>query len=790
MPPNPTSTDSSTRAADLAKRQEVIQTQMDSLAENFHKRLDFLFAENKHLSNHVDAKFDHLERQITASQKQFETLTSTITALRKQVSSSIPAAQSLDTPDSTSQNRQVSSDINSDIKPAAVLTEEDLLRSSNVRVRLPSPPSFSGSERPRTDPRDHVFNLNLWLGTIPEHQKLSYAANTLLGVARKEWRTRSASAPQSYATFCNWLVQRFEIVDISEKARQKIRDAIQSGRYSNLDAYCELFINAQADLGLNHDEELISPFIAVLRLEAAANELRIRRPSSLSEAIRIAQSLRSKTGSVQSRIRPDRHPPTSRGIPSPTSSAQHANSASLSSDTSKSKLTSEERDRINALGGCVYCRKMDHKVTACPTRPKQSRTVHLSTISASCLPSVTQPQATSPDSAALHVVCVKRQQRPWLTHQVSAHSKSVMDAMIPATLLLDTGAETDFVSVQLCQRANIPTRRLSEPQSVTLAIDKTAVVHSEATVTLTLHSNPLITITRVFLVAPINPDLILGTPFLHSCNATLNFSTGAITFSLPPPLDRPVPGLATIQANTMFDDAKSDPDKFHHKDATGMSLVRHFRNTVFRSSLPLRLPPPRDISHEINLLPGTSPVYRKPYRLSPAEQRELRRQIDDYLKAGFLRQSNSPFGAPVLFAKKLDGCLRLCLEYRALIAVTVKDKTPLPHSDDLINHTAGSTIFTKLDLRSAFHQLLIRPSDIPQSAITTIFGNYEWLIMPFGMANSPSSWQAIVNSIFRDLLGDYVVVYLDDILIYSKTRESPTHHVTECWNVFRNINFM
>ena len=210
---------------------------MDSLAENVHKRLDSFFAENKHLSNHIDAKFDHLERQKTASQKQFETLTSTITALRKQVSSSIPAAQSLDTPDSTSQNRQVSSDINSDIKPAAVLTEEDLLRSSNVRVRLPSPPSFSGSERPRTDPRDYVFSLNLWLGTIPEHQKLSYAAITLLGVARKEWRTRSASAPPSYATFCNWLVQRFEIVDISEKARQKIRDAIQSGRYSNLDAY-------------------------------------------------------------------------------------------------------------------------------------------------------------------------------------------------------------------------------------------------------------------------------------------------------------------------------------------------------------------------------------------------------------------------------------------------------------------------------------------------------------------------------------------------------------------------
>ena len=149
------------------------------------------------------------------------------------------------------------------------------------------------------------------------------------------------------------------------------------------------------------------------------------------------------------------------------------------------------------------------------------------------------------------------------------------------------------------------------------------------------------------------------------------------------------------------------------------------------------------------------------------------------VKSMIISRLVSSFGAPVLFAKKPDGSLRLCLDYRALNAVTVKDKTPVPHSDDLINHTAGSTIFTKLDLRSAFHQLLIRPSDIPKSAITTIFGNYEWLVMPFDMANSPSSWQAIVNSIFCDLLGDYVVVYLDDILIYSKTRESHIHHVTE-----------
>ena len=112
-------------------------------------------------------------------------------------------------------------------------------------------------------------------------------------------------------------------------------------------------------------------------------------------------------------------------------------------------------------------------------------------------------------------------------------------------------------------------------------------------------------------------------------------------------------------------------------------------------------------------------------------QAELSRQLKDYLDAGYIRPSNSPYGAPVIFAKKQNGSLRLYLDYRCLNAITIPDKTPVPHADDLINHTAGASIFTKLDLRNAFHQLLIRPEDVPKSAINTMFGNFEWLVMPF-----------------------------------------------------------
>jgi len=306
-------------------------------------------------------------------------------------------------------------------------------------------------------------------------------------------------------------------------------------------------------------------------------------------------------------------------------------------------------------------------------------------------------------------------------------------------------------------------------QTVSLAINSTLVLDSEANVTF-LPSSPKVTITRTFLVAPISPDIILGPPFLHDYNPKIDFITGNIEFRLQSSKLADASGstahLSAITTSTIFEDAASDPAIFHHDDEAAMQLVGKFRDTVFRRSLPLQLPPQRDIYHAINLTTGAKPPYCGSYRLSPPEQQELQRQLHDYLQAGFLRPSNSQYGAPVLFVKKPDGSLRLFLDYRALNAVTIKDKTPVPNADDLINHTAGAKIFSKFDLRSAFHQLLIRPDDIPKSAITTIFGNYEWVVMPFGMANAPSSWQAVVNSIFRDILGIYVVVYLDDILVY------------------------
>ncbi|KAL5838964.1 hypothetical protein ACOSQ4_011572 [Xanthoceras sorbifolium] len=197
---------------------------------------------------------------------------------------------------------------------------------------------------------------------------------------------------------------------------------------------------------------------------------------------------------------------------------------------------------------------------------------------------------------------------------------------------------------------------------------------------------------------------------------------------------------------------------------------------VFPEELP-GLPPSREIEFCINLVPGAQPISTTPYRMAPAELVELRKQLGELLEKGFIRESTSPWGAPVLFAKKADGSLRLCVDYRKLNQVTVKNKYPLPRIDELFDQLGGSKFFSKIDLRSGYHQLKVRAEDIPKTAFRTRYGHFEFLVMPFGLTNAPAAFMDIMNRIFRPYLDKFVVVFIDDILVYSRTCEEHVEHL-------------
>ncbi|KAL4021666.1 hypothetical protein IC575_020472 [Cucumis melo] len=209
-------------------------------------------------------------------------------------------------------------------------------------------------------------------------------------------------------------------------------------------------------------------------------------------------------------------------------------------------------------------------------------------------------------------------------------------------------------------------------------------------------------------------------------------------------------------------------------------VVREYPD-VFPDELP-RLPPPREIDE---LEPDTAPISRASYRMALTELKELKVQLQELLDKGFIRPSLSPWGAPVLFVKKKDGSMRLCIDYRELNKVTVKNRYLLPRIDDLFDQLQGATVFSKIDLRSGYHQLRIRDSDIPKTAFRSRYGHYEFIVMSFGLTNTPAMFMDLMNRVFKDFLDSFVIVFIDDILIYSKTEAEHEKHLHQVLETLR-----
>ena len=188
---------------------------------------------------------------------------------------------------------------------------------------------------------------------------------------------------------------------------------------------------------------------------------------------------------------------------------------------------------------------------------------------------------------------------------------------------------------------------------------------------------------------------------------------------------------------------------------------------VFPDELP-GLPPQRVVDFDIELHPGTSPISMTPHRMAPVELQELRVQLQELLDKGFMRPSTSPWGASVLFAKKRGKTLRLCIDYRQLNRVTIKNRYSLHRIDDLSDQLRGARVYFKIDLRTGYHQLRVRETDIPKTAFRTRYGHFEFMVMPFGLMNAPTAFMDLMHRVFQPYLDQFVVVFVYDILIYSQ----------------------
>ncbi|KAI3820706.1 hypothetical protein L1987_08254 [Smallanthus sonchifolius] len=219
------------------------------------------------------------------------------------------------------------------------------------------------------------------------------------------------------------------------------------------------------------------------------------------------------------------------------------------------------------------------------------------------------------------------------------------------------------------------------------------------------------------------------------------------------------------------------------KNIQDIPIIRDFPE-VFPKDLS-GLPPVRQVEFRIDLVPGANPVARAPYRLAPSELQEIASQLQELSDKGFIRPSPSPWGAPVLFVKKKDGSFRMCIDYRELNKLTIKNRYPLPRIDDLFDQLQGSTCFSKIDLRSSYHQLRVQEEDIPKTAFRTRYGHYEFMVMPFGLTNALAVFMDLMNRVCKPYLDKFLIVFIDVILIYSKTKSDHVQHLRLVLDILR-----
>jgi len=231
--------------------------------------------------------------------------------------------------------------------------------------------------------------------------------------------------------------------------------------------------------------------------------------------------------------------------------------------------------------------------------------------------------------------------------------------------------------------------------------------------------------------------------------------------------------LSVSEMERLITKEEADPD------LSAIPLEYHEFADLFSKKEADKLPPHQPYDHKIPLEPGSAPPFGPIYKLSPIELETLRKYVEENLRKGFIRNSQSPCGAPIVFAKKKDGTLRICVDYRGLNKITIKNRYPLPLIGELMDRISNAKRFTKLDVRDGYNRLRMAPGEEWKTAFRCRYGLYEYTVMPFGLCNAPGTFQHYMNDTFREFLDDFMVVYLDDILIFSKDMKEHKRHVRQ-----------
>ncbi|KAI3723666.1 hypothetical protein L2E82_35421 [Cichorium intybus] len=358
-----------------------------------------------------------------------------------------------------------------------------------------------------------------------------------------------------------------------------------------------------------------------------------------------------------------------------------------------------------------------------------------------------------------------------------------------ALVIFDAGADRSFVSLDFRPLINLPSRVMKSVVTIELA-DGREIRAKDIVPGCTLNLADKLFSIDLIPIEIGSFDIIVGMDWLAKNRADIGCYEKVVRIPLPNSEtliikgEKPGRSLNIVSSTKIRKYLKEDCIAFmahivekesEVKQIQDIPVVRDYPE-VFPKELP-GLPPHRQVEFRIDLILGVAPVAKTPYRLAPFEMQELSGQLQELLDKGFIRPSSSPWGAPVLFVKNKDGSFRMCIDYRELNKLTIKNRYPLPRIDDLFDQLQGASYFSKIDLRSGYHQLRVHEGDIHKTAFTTRYGHYEFLVMPFGLTNAPTVFMDLMNRVCRRYLDKFLIVFIDDILIYSRSKEDHEQHL-------------
>jgi hypothetical protein len=334
------------------------------------------------------------------------------------------------------------------------------------------------------------------------------------------------------------------------------------------------------------------------------------------------------------------------------------------------------------------------------------------------------------------------------------------------TVLFDSGASHDLINKACTQKHQLMIEHIIT--SYLIRTPGGSIATKQLVMATPLSLAGILFRTNLIVLEGQGIDVILGMGWMKRCKAVLDIAARTVH------LESPTHGHVVLKLLPPTSIASA----LHHTAAQNLEdipVACEFHD-VFLEDLP-GMPPDQDVEFIIELQPSTTPISRQPYKMTSKELAELKVQLNELLDKGCIHPSSSPWGCPALFVKKKNQSLRLCVDYQPLNAITVKNKYPLPCINILFDQLAGARDFSKVDLRSGYHQIKIRLEDVPKTVFSTRYGLYEYLVMSFGLTNAPPHFIYLMTSVFMLELDKFVVVFIDDILIYSNSEEEHAQHL-------------